>query len=79
MLKNPLVFPLLTFFLMLSFSESHPEKTNFDMNIVLTCDQPWVSHPSHLNCTNMPRTISIRIDPSSLSTGVHTARYLFYI
>ncbi|KAK3925767.1 Tripeptidyl-peptidase 2 [Frankliniella fusca] len=58
--------------------ESYPAKTNFNMNLILTCDKPWVSHPSHLCLMNMSRTISIRIDPTSLPTGVHTTSVKAY-
>ncbi|XP_026279947.1 tripeptidyl-peptidase 2 [Frankliniella occidentalis] len=58
--------------------ESYPERTNFNMNLILTCDKPWVSHPSHLCLMNMSRTISIRIDPTSLPTGVHTTSVKAY-
>lgn len=58
--------------------ETYPERTDFTMNLVLTCDKTWVSHPSHLVLTNMSRSLSIRIDPTSLPTGVHTTSVKAY-
>ncbi|CAB0004044.1 unnamed protein product [Nesidiocoris tenuis] len=49
------------------------EKLRFQKTFVLTCDKPWVHHPTHLELNNLARTFGVRIDPSGLPTGVHSA------
>ncbi|XP_073993244.1 tripeptidyl-peptidase II isoform X1 [Rhodnius prolixus] len=47
------------------------EKLNFRVSLALTCDAPWVQHPSLLEMTNLNRSVQVRIDPEGLEQGVH--------
>lgn len=42
------------------------------MSLCLTSDAPWVTVPKYLELMYMARTFNIKIDPSGLSSGVHT-------
>lgn len=57
-----------------AFSEPE-EKVKFNIKLALLCSEPWVQTPSHLDLVNSPRTITVRIDPTSLPEGVHSTRY----
>ncbi|KAL1115752.1 hypothetical protein AAG570_006042 [Ranatra chinensis] len=49
------------------------EKLAFQMSLSLACDKDWVGHPAHVVMTNITRTIQVKIDPTGLPTGVHSA------
>uniref|UniRef100_A0A1B6LQD6 Tripeptidyl-peptidase 2 n=1 Tax=Graphocephala atropunctata TaxID=36148 RepID=A0A1B6LQD6_9HEMI len=47
------------------------KKIEFQISLVLACSAPWVQYPSHLEMMNIARVMSIRVDPTGLSPGVH--------
>lgn len=49
------------------------KKIDFQLSLCLVCDALWVSVPKYLELMYMARTFSVKIDPSGLNTGVHTA------
>lgn len=61
---------LIRAFILLTVSEAD-KKIQFQMSLVLVCSASWVQHPTHLEVMNLPRAISIRVDPTGLSPGVH--------
>ncbi|GAB6021153.1 hypothetical protein CHUAL_003784 [Chamberlinius hualienensis] len=48
-------------------------KINFELRLVLTCDAPWVSIPTHLDLAYTARSFNIKVDPLGLSFGLHHA------
>ncbi|XP_026676990.1 tripeptidyl-peptidase 2-like [Diaphorina citri] len=46
-------------------------KYNFQMSLSLTCSVPWVQFPNHLELMNISRQFNVKVDPSSLTPGVH--------
>ncbi|XP_014283046.1 tripeptidyl-peptidase 2 isoform X1 [Halyomorpha halys] len=48
------------------------EKLGFQMSLALGCSEPWVSHPKHVEMTNIARSIQVHVDPTGLAPGVHT-------
>lgn len=57
-----------------NFFEEHvepEEKINFCIQFSLTCDVPWVQHPSHLELMNVERLFSVMVDHQGLSEGVY--------
>ncbi|KAK9505195.1 hypothetical protein O3M35_009300 [Rhynocoris fuscipes] len=54
------------------------EKLNFGVSLALTCDAPWVSHPSLLEMTNVSRNLQIRVDPTGLENGVNATSLKAY-
>jgi len=54
----------------------HLEKIAFSCRMALTCSAAWVDCPSYLELMNMQRQFTLKVDPTSLSTGVHFAEVL---
>lgn len=54
------------------------EKLAFQMSLALSCDAPWVSHPDHVEMTNISRNIQVRVDPTGLNPGVHSTTLRAY-
>ena len=50
------------------------DKQAFNVQFVLTCSAPWVSHPQYLDLMFTARQFLVAIDPSGLAPGAHTAR-----
>ncbi|XP_053618070.1 tripeptidyl-peptidase 2 [Plodia interpunctella] len=48
-----------------------PKQISFSVRLALTCEAGWLSIPQHLDMMNAARSISIRVDPTSLSPGAH--------
>ncbi|KAF5299966.1 hypothetical protein FQA39_LY11339 [Lamprigera yunnana] len=46
-------------------------KLQFNLKLVLVCKESYISYPSHLDVSNMARTISIKVDTSGLKSGEH--------
>lgn len=46
-------------------------KLEFNMNLKMTCDSPWVFVPQNLSLSYSSRSFSVRIEPSGLSVGEH--------
>uniref|UniRef100_A0A2R5LKX2 Tripeptidyl-peptidase 2 n=1 Tax=Ornithodoros turicata TaxID=34597 RepID=A0A2R5LKX2_9ACAR len=44
---------------------------NYQQNLSLVCDAPWVTHSSLLSLMHVARNVSIRVDPTGLPHGVH--------
>lgn len=42
------------------------------MKFNMACNETWVQASSHLDLMNTSRSLSIRVDPTYLSEGVHT-------
>lgn len=46
-------------------------KINFNLKISLVCNSTFVSHPTHLDLSNMARVFSVKIDTHHLGPGIH--------
>lgn len=66
--KDPKVYSLFYFLL------DPSRKINFNLRLSLVSDAPWVQFPTHLDLMHMPRAFAVRVEPSSLSEGVHATR-----
>lgn len=55
-------------------SDKVPAETKiyYNQKFVLTCDDSYVSAPTHLDVSNMPRSFAVTIDTSYLPVGVHS-------
>ncbi|XP_012257165.2 tripeptidyl-peptidase 2 [Athalia rosae] len=53
-------------------------KINFNLRLSLVSDASWVQFPTHLDLMHMPRAFAVRVDPSSLSEGVHATNIRAY-
>ncbi|GFY42745.1 tripeptidyl-peptidase 2 [Trichonephila inaurata madagascariensis] len=72
--KGPALYNITVEPIFLRDADADPEnKINFEMNLKLTCDAPWIFIPSNLCLMYTSRTFSIRIDPSGLPLGEHFA------
>ncbi|GFX42152.1 tripeptidyl-peptidase 2 [Trichonephila clavipes] len=72
--KGPALYNITVEPIFLRDADADPEnKINFEMNLKLTCDAPWIFIPSNLCLMYTSRTFSIRIDPSGLPLGDHFA------
>lgn len=47
------------------------KKINFNIKVALTCKASFVSHPSHLDLSNLARIFAIKLDTSGLPVGIH--------
>lgn len=47
------------------------QKINFNKQCVFTCKATYVQCPSFLDLQNFARSISVKVDPTNLSVGVH--------
>lgn len=47
------------------------KKINFQLNLKLICDSPWIHCSSHLNLNYTSRTFAVEVDPVGLSSGAH--------
>ncbi|KAK5646152.1 hypothetical protein RI129_004616 [Pyrocoelia pectoralis] len=47
-------------------------KLQFNLKLVFICNATYVSYPTHLDISNMARTIAIKVDTSVLQYGVHS-------
>ncbi|GFT82599.1 tripeptidyl-peptidase 2 [Nephila pilipes] len=70
--KGPALYNISVEPIFLRDTDADPEnKINFEMNLKLTCDAPWVFIPSNLCLMYTSRGFGIRIDPSGLPFGEH--------
>ena len=53
------------------FFVAQREKIAFTMRIALSCNASWVRCPAHLELMNMQRQFTVKVDPTSLTPGVH--------
>lgn len=55
------------------------KKISFQMSLALSCNADWVHCPDYLELMNLGRMISVKIDPTSLSAGVHNTWLVSFI
>jgi len=58
--------------------ETQKKKINLEMTFNIGATVPWVTTPSYFALMNGGRTFKIEVDPTGLSSGVHTARVCGY-
>lgn len=46
-------------------------KIYYNQKFVLTCEESYITYPTHLDVSNMPRSFTVTIDTSYLPVGVH--------
>lgn len=46
-------------------------KIGFNLKLALVCDAGYVSHPQHLDLSNMARVFSVKVDTQDLEHGFH--------
>lgn len=51
-------------------NREHNDKIDFRIKFALTCNEPWVQFPAHLDLMYMARSFSVKIDPTGLPDGV---------
>lgn len=61
----------------LNEKETSPkDKIAFNIRATMVSSEPWVQVGSFLDLSYTSRSFSVKVDPTGLPPGVHTARYL---